>query len=59
MSLLAHRAVCDRWVQGRKAVVFAVVIPIVIGGMGPILFMMGKETGKALEETGWLGKMLP
>jgi Protein of unknown function with HXXEE motif len=59
MSTLAYCSVRDRWVMGRKAVVFAVVVPIVIGGMIPILFMKGKMTGKVMGEPGWLGKMLP
>lgn len=42
MSILLFRAVRERWVSGLKAVAFAVVVPLAIGGVIPALFVIGR-----------------
>jgi hypothetical protein len=41
MSWLAILALRDRWVSGRKAVTFAVAVPIAIAGIIPALLLIG------------------
>jgi hypothetical protein len=41
MSWLAILALRDRWVSGRKAVTFAVAVPIAIAGIIPVLLLIG------------------
>ncbi len=40
MSYLSRRAVQEGWVSGRRAVVFAVMVPLAIAGMIPILIFL-------------------
>lgn len=42
MSVLAVQAVREKWVVGRKAAVFALIVRLEIAGMIPVLFMIGK-----------------
>lgn len=41
MSLLAVRAVADGWVSGRKAVTFAIAVPLAIAAIIPALVLIG------------------
>lgn len=41
MSLLAIQAVRERWVSGRKAVMFGIAVPLAIAGIIPLLFVIG------------------
>ncbi|MFZ0684855.1 MAG: HXXEE domain-containing protein [Terriglobales bacterium] len=41
MSLLAIRAVRERWVSGRKAAVFAIAVPLAIAAIIPMLLLIG------------------
>ena len=40
MSFLSIRAIREGWVSGRKAVVFAVAVPLAIAAMIPMLFLI-------------------
>jgi uncharacterized membrane protein len=41
MSFLAIRAVRERWVSGRKAVMFGIAVPLAIAGTIPALLLIG------------------
>lgn len=41
MTLLALRAVREGWVSGRRAVAFAIAVPLAIAGIIPLLLLIG------------------
>ena len=43
MSLLVFSSLRERWVSGARAIVSAVVVPVVIGGIIALLFLLGSR----------------
>ncbi|MGA9505190.1 MAG: HXXEE domain-containing protein [Terriglobales bacterium] len=41
MTWLAFRALRDRWVSGRKALRFAIAVPVAMAGIIPVLLLIG------------------